>query len=121
MSVDQVGSKDSDNLSRRGKHADPSVSVDQVGSKDSDTRCVVCVGVGPRVSVDQVGSKDSDNIYASCTSFSIKCPLIRLVPRTATLPRRDLLPAVFVSVDQVGSKDSDLCRVTAAGTPGSVR
>ena len=43
VSVDQVGSKDSDQAGRV-RHPDRSeVSVDQVGSKDSD-QCVVCVG-----------------------------------------------------------------------------
>ena len=36
------------------------VSVDQVGSKDSDITCCAATSITTRVSVDQVGSKDSD-------------------------------------------------------------
>jgi|GEM_PF-5091569 len=36
------------------------------------------------VSVDQVGSKDSDYDALRIKPANLKCPLIRLVPRTAT-------------------------------------
>ena len=40
------------------------------------------------MSVDQVGSKDSDTIILASRIAGIRCPLIRLVPRTATLQSR---------------------------------
>jgi len=60
VSVDQVGSKDSDSFSFFVLGVAPGVSVDQVGSKDSDRVGGARVGVSRLVSVDQVGSKDSD-------------------------------------------------------------
>ena len=83
------------------------MSVDQVGSKDSDATVTVA-GISSRpVSVDQVGSKDSDQPLACSREFVCMCPLIRLVPRTATPTRTALTSGRMVSVDQVGSKDSD--------------
>jgi len=43
------------------------VSVDQVGSKDSDILRRDVEGRRPCVSVDQVGSKDSDVLFAANT------------------------------------------------------
>ena len=45
MSVDQVGSKDSDLFAGVTVHTIPSVSVDQVGSKDSDVQILRCVSL----------------------------------------------------------------------------
>jgi len=144
------------------------VSVDQVGSKDSDLSNALAIlkysmcplirlvprtatwrglpAIPPRplcplirlvprtatcledkiardvyVSVDQVGSKDSDPLPATRTTSHLKCPLIRLVPRTATpdelLSVSDLIQ---VSVDQVGSKDSDIVTRTGRVVVGKV-
>ena len=60
------------------------VSVDQVGSKDSDAPHACTRPACAFVSVDQVGSKDSDGDATSDTNTTRMCPLIRLVPRTAT-------------------------------------
>ena len=60
------------------------------------------------MSVDQVGSKDSDKNVRMSRGKKIQCPLIRLVPRTATRLVHFPFDALDdVSVDQVGSKDSD--------------
>ena len=59
------------------------------------------------MSVDQVGSKDSDLEVDGNITASSMCPLIRLVPRTATFYAATTAHSVQVSVDQVGSKDSD--------------
>ncbi|GEM_PF-5067562 len=60
------------------------VSVDQVGSKDSDPDFPIFPDRESKVSVDQVGSKDSDSLRLIATRTVNQCPLIRLVPRTAT-------------------------------------
>jgi len=83
VSVDQVGSKDSDAAGRSARLHLERVSVDQVGSKDSDQR-LYCQLPLYLVSVDQVGSKDSDILDGFCRLGFPGCPLIRLVPRTAT-------------------------------------
>jgi len=60
------------------------------------------------VSVDQVGSKDSDMYFFRFRKRQHMCPLIRLVPRTATPTAAwFIMNYDGVSVDQVGSKDSD--------------
>ena len=60
------------------------MSVDQVGSKDSDHNEKDSPDQRTVVSVDQVGSKDSDPADRRRIAHRDRCPLIRLVPRTAT-------------------------------------
>ena len=84
MSVDQVGSKDSDSDRRARDTHLSGVSVDQVGSKDSDVGAAPLSFLRRYVSVDQVGSKDSDSEAIHTIRETSLCPLIRLVPRTAT-------------------------------------
>ena len=107
------------------------VSVDQVGSKDSDffsflfwASCPVCplIRLVPRTAtymgVGNISTKEgcplirlvprtaTKTSLAAC-AISLLCPLIRLVPRTATRVAPLSRARDIVSVDQVGSKDSD--------------
>jgi len=84
VSVDQVGSKDSDHGRHAGSLNPRQVSVDQVGSKDSDSEAIHTIRETSLCPLIRLVPRTATKATPTLETRNTECPLIRLVPRTAT-------------------------------------